>query len=153
LENLTPVLPSGRYSYECIRIIRLVLRWMITSSGSKVRAHKKRVMQLNKKILTFCFFVFLFLPLISYSEDKSEISSSKKDEKPDTLKICDRWLAWDKVKHFGVSAYFSAISYKIFRDFYHNREESSLYFSGGFTYKDLVADILGIGLGLWIATR
>lgn len=94
-------------------------------------------------------------------------------EESDTLKICDRWLAWDKVEHFGISAFLSATSYEIFRDFYHNNQKSSLCFSGAltfsmgvgkevydekrpngkFSYKDLVADILGIGLGLWIATR
>lgn len=72
-----------------------------------------------------------------------------------------------------VSAFLTGVSYSIFRDFYRNREESSLYFSaaltfslglgkefhdgrtpqGKFSYKDLAADILGIGLGLWIATR
>lgn len=130
------------------------------------------MIRLNKKILIFCFFLFLFLYQISHAENKSEISFLNENEKSDTLKICDKWLAWDKVKHFGVSAYLSAISYKIYHDFYHNHKESSLYFScgltfslglgkevyderrpnGKFSYKDLVADILGIGVGLWIAT-
>jgi uncharacterized protein YfiM (DUF2279 family) len=119
----------------------------------------------NKKILLFCFFLFLFLHQISHAESQSD--------KSDTLKTRDRWLAWDKVEHLGISAYLSIVSYKIYHDFYHNRKESSLYFSGAltfslglgkevydekrpkgkFSYKDLVADILGIGLGLWIATR
>ena len=131
------------------------------------------MIHLNKEILIFCFFLFLFFHQISHAENNSEISSSKENEESDTLKICDRWLAWDKVEHFGVSAYLSAVSYKIYHDFYHNHKESSLYFScgltfslglgkevydekrpdGGFSYKDLVADILGIGFGLWIATR
>jgi uncharacterized protein YfiM (DUF2279 family) len=119
----------------------------------------------NKKILLFYFFLFLFLHQISNAESQSK--------KSDTLKTCDRWLAWDKVEHLGISAYLSVVSYKIYHDFYHNRKKSSLYFSGGltfslglgkevydekrpngkFSYKDLVADVLGIGLGLWIATR
>jgi uncharacterized protein YfiM (DUF2279 family) len=119
----------------------------------------------NKRILLFCFFLFLFLHQISHAESQSE--------KSDTLKTCDRWLAWDKVEHVGISAYLSIASYKIYHDFYHNRKKSSLYFSSGltfslglgkevydeknpngkFSYKDLLADILGIGLGLWIATR
>jgi uncharacterized protein YfiM (DUF2279 family) len=119
----------------------------------------------NKQILFFCFFIFFFLHQISHAGNQSE--------KPDTLKISDRWLAWDKVEHLGISAYLSIVSYKIYHDFYHNRKEPSLYFSSGlsfslglgkevydekkpdgkFSYKDLVADILGIGLGLWIATR
>ena len=128
---------------------------------------------LNKKILVLCFFLFLFLCQISHAENKSEVSLLNENDKSDSLRISDRWLAWDKVEHFGVSAYLSAISYKIYHDFYHNHKESSLYFScgltfglglgkevydekrpdGRFSYKDLVADILGIGLGLWIATR
>lgn len=91
----------------------------------------------------------------------------------DTLKVSDRWFAKDKVEHLGVSAFLSGVSYSIFRDFYNNDEKSSIYFSAAFTFgaglgkefydlrtpqgtfsfKDLAADILGIGLGLWIATR
>jgi uncharacterized protein YfiM (DUF2279 family) len=128
---------------------------------------------LNKKILIFCFLLFLLVYQIAHAEKESEISSSNRNEKSDTSKICDKWLAWDKVEHFGVSAYLSAISYKIYHDFYHNHKESSLYFSsvltfslglgkevydekrpeGKFSCKDLVADVLGIGIGLWIATR
>lgn len=128
---------------------------------------------LNKKIVIFCFFLLLFLHQISHGESESEISLLNENEESDTLKIYDKWLAWDKVEHFGVSTYLSAISYKIYHDFYHNHKESSLYFSGGltfslglgkevydekrpngkFSYKDLIADILGIGVGLWIATR
>jgi uncharacterized protein YfiM (DUF2279 family) len=127
----------------------------------------------NIKNLIFCFFLLLLLHQISHAENESQIFFLNENGKSDTLKISDRWLAWDKVEHFGVSAYLSAVSYKICRDFYHNRKESSLYFSfgltfslglgkevydegrptGKFSYKDLVADILGIGVGLWIATR
>ncbi|MFQ6002704.1 MAG: hypothetical protein ACE5KJ_03070 [Candidatus Zixiibacteriota bacterium] len=125
----------------------------------------------TKKILIFCFFFCLFLLQISYAEN--QISFFNQNEKSDTLTTSDRWWARDKVEHFGVSAYLSFVSYKIYHDFYHNHKESSLYFSGGltfslglgkevydekrtngkFSYKDLVADILGIGVGLWIATR
>ena len=131
------------------------------------------MMKANKKIPVFCFFFFLLLYLLSHAEKKPEESSSNKNLKSDTLEICDRWLAWDKVEHFGVSAYLSAVSYKIYHDFYNNHREPSLYFSGiltlslglgkelydkkkpngKFSYKDLVADVLGIGVGLWIATR
>jgi uncharacterized protein YfiM (DUF2279 family) len=126
---------------------------------------KMNMIRPNKQILIFCFFLFLFLHQISHAGSQSE--------KSDTLKICDRWLAWDKVEHLGISAYLSFVSYKIYHDFYRNRKKSSLYFSSGltiglglgkeiydkkrpngkFSYKDLVADILGIGVGLWIATR
>ncbi len=121
----------------------------------------------------FCFFLFLLLHQISHAETKSKRSFLNENEKSDTLKLCDRWLAWDKVEHLGISAFLSATSYKIYHDFYHNHKKPSLYFSssltfslglgkevydqkkpnGKFSYKDLVADILGIGLGLLIATR
>ena len=127
----------------------------------------------NKRLLISCFFLLLFLYQISYAGNTSQTLFLNEHEEPDTLQICDRWLAWDKVEHFGISAFLSATSYKIFRDFYNNHKESSLYFSGGltfglglgkeiydekrtngkFSYKDLVVDVLGIGLGLWIATR
>jgi len=120
--------------------------------------------------------VFVWLScLIQYSwaEPAHEISLSNNSFQSDTLKISDKWFARDKVEHLGVSAFLSGVSYSIFRDFYYNRKESSVYFSavstfgvglgkefydkktpqGKFSYKDLVADILGIGLGLWIATR
>ncbi len=110
---------------------------------------------------------------ISHAEDKSEAVVLDQNEKRDSLKISDRWLGPDKFAHFGVSAYLSALSYEIYHDFYSNGEKSSLYFScgltfslglgkeiddqrkpdGKFSYKDLVADVLGIAAGLWIATR
>jgi uncharacterized protein YfiM (DUF2279 family) len=92
---------------------------------------------------------------------------------PDSLRIVDKWFAKDKAEHLVVSAFLTGVSYSVFRDFYRNRKESSIYLStaltfslglgkefhdertpqGRFSYKDLAADILGIGLGLWIATR
>ena len=85
----------------------------------------------------------------------------------------DRWLAQDKLEHLVVSAFFSGVTYSACRDFYNNNKESSLCFSASFTlglglckemydkrkpqgrfsYKDLVADLVGVGLGLLIATR
>ena len=114
-----------------------------------------------------------FLGELSWGNPVPEVSLFDDSTQFDTLKISDKWLAWDKAEHLGVSAFLSGVSYSVFRDFYHNRKESSIYFSailtfsaglgkefydkktpkGRFSYKDLVADILGIGLGLWIATR
>jgi uncharacterized protein YfiM (DUF2279 family) len=93
--------------------------------------------------------------------------------RPDTLEISDKWFARDKLEHLAVSAFLTGVSCSVLRDFYRNRQESSMYFSAGltfslglgkefhdrrtpqgrFSYKDLTADVLGIGLGLWIATR
>jgi putative lipoprotein len=91
----------------------------------------------------------------------------------DIPEILDKWFARDKAEHLAVSAFLSGVSCSIFRDFYYNKEKSSvglsaiLTFSAGlgkelydtrapggkFSYKDLVADALGIAVGLWIATR
>ena len=114
-----------------------------------------------------------FLIQLSWADPAQEVFSSANPSQFDTLRISDEWVAWDKVEHLGVSAFLSGVSYSIFRDFYYNKKESSIYFSatltlgaglgkefydkktpkGRFSYKDLVADILGIGLGLLIATR
>ncbi len=102
-----------------------------------------------------------------------EVTATDTFSTSDTLLKPDRWLARDKLEHLAASAFFSGVSYSICRDFYYNRKEASLYFSASFTlglgvgkeiydrkqpggrfsYKDLAADIAGIGLGLLIATR
>ncbi len=114
-----------------------------------------------------------FLIHISWADPTNKVSLSNNPLQSDTLKVSDKWFAWDKGEHLGVSAFLSGVSYSVFRDFYYNKKESSVYFSasltfsaglgkefydkkapeGKFSYKDLVADILWIGLGLWIATR
>ena len=91
----------------------------------------------------------------------------------DITEISDKWFARDKAEHLAVSTFLSGVSYSVFRDFYYNKEETSAYFSailtfsvglgkelhdmkaprGRFSYKDMVADILGIALGILIATR
>jgi uncharacterized protein YfiM (DUF2279 family) len=110
---------------------------------------------------------------VSWGDTDCDVSISFHSPRHDTLKISDKWFAGDKLEHLGVSAFLSGVSYRIFRDFYHNKKESSIYLSatltlsgglgkelhdlkapgGKFSYKDLIADILGVGLGLWIATR
>ena len=109
----------------------------------------------------------------SWGQTDCDVSMAFHSPQPDTLRIVDKWFAKDKAEHLVVSAFLTGVSCSVFRDFYRNREESSMYFSaaltislglgkefhdrrtpqGRFSYKDLAADILGIGLGLWIATR
>ena len=80
----------------------------------------------------------------------------------------DRWFTADKLKHFVFSAHLTLLSYKVVLDSYHNTPASSRAVSFGmvlslglskeawdnqkpkdkFSYKDLVADGCGIGLGL-----
>jgi len=132
---------------------------------------KKINFPLKKVVLLFLWLSFLVQS--SWADPAHEVSFSDNPWQLDTLKIPDKWIGWDKAEHLGVSAFLSGVSYSVFRDFYHNHQESSIYFSaaltfsaglgkefydkktprGSFSYKDLIADILGIGLGLWIATR
>jgi len=125
-------------------------------------------------IITFLLVLsFLLYPLNSGSGQECGVSVAFHPAKKDTLNIPDKWLAWDKLEHLGISAFFSATLYNVSHDFYYNDQKSSIYLSSGltfslglgkefydrkirkskFSYKDLTADILGIGLGLWIATR
>ncbi|MCK4224034.1 MAG: hypothetical protein KAX39_02560 [candidate division Zixibacteria bacterium] len=131
----------------------------------------KKNLPLKKVVLVFIWLSSLIQ--VSLADSTHETSFSNISSQFDSLKISDKWFAWDKAEHLGVSAFLSGVSYSIFRDFYYNKEKSSVYFSatltfslglgkefydkktpkGRFSYKDLAADILGIGLGLWIATR
>ena len=117
--------------------------------------------------------LLLFLAPPSWGQTDCGVSAAFHSPQPDTLRIVDKWFAKDKAEHLVVSVFLTGVSCSIFRDFYRNREESSIYFSAGltlslglgkefydrrtpggkFSYKDLAADVLGIGLGLWIATR
>ena len=122
------------------------------------------------------FFLTLCVSLaiqISWANQECGLSLVIHHPEPDTLMVSDKWIAWDKLEHLGVSVFFSGVFYNMFHDFYNNERKSSTYFSatltlslglgkefydkktpkGRFSYKDLVADIAGIGLGLWVAIR
>lgn len=82
----------------------------------------------------------------------------------------DRWLALDKLQHLLISAHLSLYTYKVSLESYDNTPPTAraqavgLVISIGigkelmdrhkpddrFSYKDLIADALGIGLGLFI---
>jgi uncharacterized protein YfiM (DUF2279 family) len=117
--------------------------------------------------------VSLILIPVSHAASNLEVDLSQESDSSSKQEIPDEWLAWDKAEHLGVSAFLSGVAYSVFHDFYGNDKESSIYFSasltlglglgkefsdrkrpgGRFSYKDLVADIVGIGLGLLIAAR
>jgi uncharacterized protein YfiM (DUF2279 family) len=87
--------------------------------------------------------------------------------------VNDKWLSFDKFQHFFLSTHLTVLSYEIYHRSYNNTRESSRYFSSGlvltlgigketwdsrkpkgkFSYKDLIADGLGIILGLSIANN
>jgi uncharacterized protein YfiM (DUF2279 family) len=121
-----------------------------------------------------CIWIWLLLAVQpARGNSGCDVAVSFHSPESDTMRLPDRWLARDKLEHVAVSAFLSGVSYSIFRDFYCNKQETSAYFSatltfglglgkefcdrraprGKFSYKDLVADILGMGLGLLIATR
>lgn len=121
-----------------------------------------------------CIWIWLLLAVQpAWGDPGCDIAISLHSPPSDTMRLSDRWLARDKLEHVAVSAFLSGVSYSIFRDFCYNKQKSSAYFSasltfglglgkefcdrraprGKFSYRDLVADILGIGLGLLIATR
>lgn len=85
----------------------------------------------------------------------------------------DLWAGEDKYKHFLLSGFWSGFGYLLCHRHFEYPEEKSLLISGGvvfslgvtkeirdgfqpdnrFSYKDLVFDIVGIGCGLFIASR
>jgi uncharacterized protein YfiM (DUF2279 family) len=125
------------------------------------------------KYLVLFLICYTFLAGVIRADTPREVPIIGDTQQADTLQVSDKWIARDKLEHFGVSAFLSGVSYSVFRDFYNNDRKSSVCLSAGltfslglgkelydqktprgrFSYKDLVADVLGMGLGLWIATR
>jgi len=112
--------------------------------------------------------------LISYPQVKAETLLVARSDSTDlSCAKEDKWLGSDKFAHFTLSLFVSAISYKMYHDNYYNKKTPSILFSGGFTltlglgkecydnarpnkefgYRDLVADVLGIGVGLILAAN
>ncbi len=105
----------------------------------------------------FCLFLILLFIILS---------SSAIAEKTQP----DNWLALDKLQHLLISAHLSLYTYKVSLESYNNTSSTAraqavgLVISIGigkelmdsdkpddrFSYKDLIADALGIGLGLFI---
>lgn len=121
-----------------------------------------------------CFCIIAYF-LVSCPQVKADTLFVAKDDS--TIRSSyikeDKWLGSDKFAHFTLSLFVSAISYKMYHDNYYNKKNSSILFSSGFTltlglgkefydstrpnnkfgYRDLIADVLGIGAGLILATN
>ncbi len=126
---------------------------------------------MRKVILIFALFLlFMAAYKTNYALDKYR--SKKTETKSHTIKE-DKWLGWDKFGHFFISGFLSGSSYSIYHKSFNNDKESSVYFAGTFTlslgigketadmkkpqnkfsYKDLICDLLGISLGLIVASN
>ncbi|MFQ5868401.1 MAG: hypothetical protein ACE5JC_00715 [Candidatus Zixiibacteriota bacterium] len=88
-------------------------------------------------------------------------------------KTPDLWVGKDKCRHFLLSGFWSGFSYLLCHRHLEYSEEKSLLISGGvvfslgvtkeirdgfqpdnrFSYKDLLFDVVGIGCGLFLASR
>ncbi|MGB2697586.1 MAG: hypothetical protein WBD28_06985 [Candidatus Zixiibacteriota bacterium] len=124
-----------------------------------------RVLLLSLLTLLITFFNYSYADTVTQQD-------SIKIERSDNKGI-DKWWGKDKAKHFLVSAFLAGTCYRIYHNQLHNKKEHSLYLSTGFTlslglgkeiyddarpqkkfsYKDLIYDIMGIGVGLLIVTR
>ncbi|MCP4631614.1 MAG: hypothetical protein GY855_01715 [candidate division Zixibacteria bacterium] len=92
---------------------------------------------------------------------------------PQNTEASDDWFGKDKLKHFGLSAFYTIFTYKVAENHFKYSQQESQKFAIGFTFtlglskelydskhpketaslKDLIADILGITAGIYIATR
>jgi putative lipoprotein len=126
---------------------------------------------MGKMVLTIA--CLLILVQFSWADSTTTVFRSDNQASSDTQKVSDKWLAKDKLQHLGISAFLSGVSYDISRRFYRNTEGSSICISASFTlatglgkelydlrspggrfsFKDLLADLTGMAIGLLIATR
>ena len=118
--------------------------------------------------------IFLLILVFTFPQNLLGYDFSKQDTvELASLRTPDKWLGEDKWKHFMISSFISSFTYKFFRDGFNNKKEDSILFSSGitlslgigkeikdrrkpkgrFSYKDLVFDVLGTGLGIFLVTR
>ena len=122
------------------------------------------------KFLILSLVFFLFFSNVTLAENSLLSDSVSTEEK---LKLSDVWWGKDKLQHFLLSGVIVGFSYKIYHDAFDEDKNSSVKFSfcltlslgfgkeiydgarpdKNFCIKDLLFDILGIGTGLFIATR
>ncbi len=122
------------------------------------------------KLFILSFVFFLFFSNLCFTENSLPADSVSKEK---SLKTSNQWWRKDKLQHFLLSGVIAGFSYKIYHDAFDEDKNSSLKFSfcltlslgfgkeiydearpdKKFCIKDLLYDILGIGTGLFIATR
>lgn len=101
-----------------------------------------------------------------------ELSTLIRDEQQEK-KSPDLWVGKDKCRHFLLCGFWSAFGYLVCHRHLEYSEKKSLLLSGGavfssgvtkeirdalqpdnrFSYKDLIFDVVGVGCGLFIASR
>lgn len=120
------------------------------------------------RIHLFSLFLFFAIPVFAGNPDSIQV-----DQKVQRPACRDHWIAWDKFHHFTTSALLvCAGSAGMHQTFNNTHSESETWgvgisFSLGlakefhdmrqpgnhFCWKDLLADVLGIGFGIWIMER
>lgn len=103
---------------------------------------------------------------------QGEVSSLMRNL-PEERKAPDLWMGKDKYRHFVLSGFWSGFGYLLSHRHFKSSERNSVLFTGGmvfslgiakeirdgfqpenrFSYKDLVFDVIGIGCGLFLASR
>jgi len=122
-------------------------------------------------LVSIIFFMILILPLPRNLKAKD--FSEENQVELTSAKTPDKWLGEDKLKHFLISGFMTCFTYKFFHDGFNKKKDDSIIFScgitlslgigkeikdkrrpkGRFSYKDLVFDALGTGIGLFLVTR
>ncbi len=112
--------------------------------------------------------VFLAAEIIAAPFAPAQYSTPQDSLRPQV--VHDKWFAEDKAQHFLVSAFLTGLGFVVWREGLDRSENQSLYFSGAATlglglgkelydlkkpkgrasFKDLVADVLGIGITMFL---
>jgi uncharacterized protein YfiM (DUF2279 family) len=116
-------------------------------------------------LATFVFFVIGFAAAPTVAAP-----NSVKQDSVHTQALRDEWLSEDKFQHFFVSAFLTGLGFAVWREGLDRGENQSLAISGGMTLsigvgkelldlkrpkghaslKDFVADVLGIGITIFL---
>jgi putative lipoprotein len=128
-----------------------------------------------EKMLTTQLLIFIAAVVVFFAAETiaAPFTPAQHSAQQDSLRAQparDEWFAEDKAQHFLVSAFLTGFGFVVFRERLDRSENQSLYFSGAAalslglgkelydlkrpkgraSFKDLVADILGIGITLFL---